>query len=91
MRFSLLTVPLMCFWTACAVGDTSRGHQCGNLICEAGEANATCSTDCYCGNGSCDNDENAVACPQDCSGPVCGDLTCDPGESNTMATLGSGV
>jgi len=35
----------------------------------------------YCGDGTCDPDEDINTCPGDCGGAFCGDGTCDPGEN----------
>lgn len=78
----LLTVPL---GNAC-VGDDddSGGAQCGNGVCEAGETESSCRSDCdgtepVCGNFICEAGENDSNCGTDCeTSDLCeGNLTAD--------------
>ena len=57
---------------------------CGNGVCEANEE-SQCKEDCkWCGDSSCNNNENYATCPIDCSKPiVCGNSVCDT-EENTQ-------
>ena len=51
-------------------------------ICELNEE-GICKTDCkWCGDNSCNGNEDYKACPQDCERPViCGDSICDINEN----------
>ena len=62
------------------------GSQCGDGICEPGEASA-CPADCggtgpVCGDGVCEEGEDAASCVMDCGsvGPICGNGLCQFGE-----------
>lgn len=55
---------------------------CGNGICESNEE-GICKTDCkWCGDNSCNGNEDYQTCPQDCERPViCGDNICGNNEN----------
>ncbi len=59
------------------LGISCDDYWCGDGICDHGEDEFNCSTDCtggpYCGDGSCDIDEDPVGCPLDCAYIVCDD------------------
>ena len=52
-------------------------EHCGDLTCQAeeGETMETCPNDCgWCGDGTCQNNEDATSCNEDCG--YCGDDIC---------------
>ena len=53
-------------------------QSCSNGTCEAWETAKTCSSDCSCGDGVCDNTEFGV-CTSDCG--TCGDTNCGAWET----------
>lgn len=71
---------------ACAKNTRCDANQCvtycGNGICELNEE-GICKADCqWCGDNSCNDNEDYKICPQDCEGPViCGDKICDNNEN----------
>ncbi len=61
---------------------------CGNSVCEEGETNNTCATDCgppspTCGDSTCNTGEAFEICPSDCpyKGFACANAVCEGGES----------
>ncbi|MEM3399460.1 MAG: hypothetical protein QXP42_01380 [Candidatus Micrarchaeia archaeon] len=80
-----------CLEFACMGGECMpkfKPNCCGNRICESGEEDGACKTDCVeeCGNGVCGPNENACTCPQDCGacaaylacGGLCEEPACTP-------------
>lgn len=57
-------------------------NTCGNGICDYGEYNSNCPSDCYCGNLRCEQGESFSVCPIDCKQQIiCGDGKCEADET----------
>jgi formylglycine-generating enzyme required for sulfatase activity len=70
----------LCQFTSCAereCGADGCGGSCGtcadHYVCESG----SCLYVPWCGDGTCDSDEDCDTCPQDCGG-CCGNGACEP-------------
>jgi hypothetical protein len=82
-----------CAWdlsySTCYSGGGGGGGYCGDYICNNGENNSTCPSDCgggggggeTCGNGYCGSGETESNCPSDCSGGYCGNGYCESNEN----------
>ncbi len=68
--------------------DGQRPVTCGDGVCDLGETNLNCDSDCeaLCGDGVCDLDEDTVVCPIDCL-TWCGDGACNGDEHYSVCAV----